>query len=156
MAEVDAEASLETHPLYKSYKKAPLLRAFTICTGLVHLGSAIATIALHIDKKAPLEEPFLGWPSRTQMDDPTLNRFSTGTHPAGQVSFLAMVSAFFFLSAGFQIIPAFVPQIWEFQTGLLLERNVQPLRWIEYSVSASLMFMISAILNGTFDAQKLV
>ena len=155
MSDMDAEASLEAQRLYKHDKRAPVLRTFTIVTGLVHLGSGIATIVLHVDKKVPLNEPYLGWPSRKEMDDPALNRFTLGTHPAGQVSFLAMVSAFFFLSAGFQIIPALVPQLWEPLLELLLERNIQPFRWLEYSISASLMFMIAAILNGTFDAQKI-
>jgi|688.fasta_scaffold02105_12 hypothetical protein len=136
--------------------KAPILRAFTVCTGLVHLGSGIATLVLNQDKKAPLFEPWLAWPSRAERLNAETNQFIPGSKYAGSISFQGLVAAFFFLSFAFQTIPALVNPIWRWQLGLLLERNIQPLRWLEYSVSASVMFLIFFILNGQQNVYLLV
>ena len=82
---------------------------------------------LHKDKKVPLNEPYLGWPSRSQMTNSTLNHFTTGTHPAGEVSYKGLVASFFILSFLFQTLPAIIPPVWKWLVGTLLERNVQPL-----------------------------
>jgi hypothetical protein len=146
----DYDEDLSSYALGRTSVRAPNLRAFTIVTGLVHLASAIATIVLHLDRKADINEPYMAWPTSTQ------KYFAIGTKPAGQMSFLGVVSSFFFLSAVFQLVPALITPMWKWLLALLLERNVQPLRWVEYSISASVMFMAFALLNGTFDAHKLV
>lgn len=128
--------------------KAPYLRGFTICTGLVHLGSGVATLILRQDKKVPLFEPWLAWPSAAERSDPLTNKFITGNKYAGSISFEGLVASFFFLSATFQVLPALWDVSWHWLINLLFERNVQPIRWVEYSASASVMFLMFFLLNG--------
>jgi len=136
--------------------KAPILRAFTACTGLVHLCSGVATLVLNKDRKAPLFEPWLSWPSSEERKVAATNKFITGSKYAGSISFEGLVVAFFFLSAIFQTVPALVTPIWRWQLKLLLERNVQPIRWLEYSASASVMFVLFSLLNGIQNVYLLV
>lgn len=136
--------------------KAPILRAFTACTGLVHLGSGIATLVLNKDRKVPLFETWLAWPSSAQRQVDATNKFITGSNYSGSISFEGLVASFFFLSAIFQTVPALVTPIWRWQLKLLLERNVQPLRWLEYSASASVMFVTFFILNGNQNVYLIV
>ena len=136
--------------------KAPILRAFTACTGLVHLGSGIATLVLNKDRKVPLFENWLAWPSSAQRQVAATNKFITGSNYAGSISFEGLVASFFFLSAIFQTVPALVTPIWRWQLKLLFERNVQPLRWLEYSASASVMFVTFFILNGNQNVYLIV
>jgi hypothetical protein len=136
--------------------KAPILRTFTACTGLVHLGSGIATIVLNKDRKVPLLETWLAWPSSAERQVASTNKFITGSNYVGSISFEGLVAGFFFLSAIFQTVPALVTPIWRWQLKLLLERNVQPIRWLEYSASASVMFLTFFILNGNQNVYLLV
>jgi hypothetical protein len=147
----DARASL-----IGAGSKAPVLRAFTVCTGLVHLGSGIATLVLKADRKVPLFETWVAWPSSAQRHVVATNKFITGSEHVGSFSFQGLVVAFFFLSGIFQTIPAVVTPIWRWQLKLLLERNVQPLRWLEYSASASVMFVLFTLLNGTMNVYMIV
>jgi hypothetical protein len=137
-------------------KRAPVLRTFTVLTGIVHLVSAIATLVLNVDKMVPASESYMSWPSSAARANPETNVFTFGKTDAGKISFKGLVAAFFFLSAIFQIVSAVFTPVWEWLLSLLLHRNVQPLRWFEYSISASVMFLIAFLLNGASDVHKLV
>lgn len=136
--------------------KAPILRTFTACIGLLHLGSGIATLVLKKDRKVPLFETWVAWPSSAERQVAATNKFTLGSDHVGSISFEGLVVAFFFLSAIFQTIPAFVTPIWRWQLWLLMERNVQPIRWLEYSASASVMFVLFNLLNGTMNLYLIV
>jgi hypothetical protein len=104
----------------------------------------------------PLFEYWTAWPSDADRQNALTNKFLTGTKYAGSISLSALVAAFFFLSFGFQTIPALVTPIWQWQLKLLVQRNVQPFRWLEYSISASVMFLIFFTLNGSQNLHLIV
>jgi hypothetical protein len=154
----DDEKGLSRAPTTSSAAnpKAPVLRSFTAVTGFVHLGSAIATLALKEDQLVPLFEYWTAWPTDADRQNALTNKFVPGVKYAGSISLSVLVAAFFFLSFAFQTIPALVTPIWRWQLKLLVERNVQPFRWLEYSISASVMFLIFFTLNGAQNLHLIV
>ena len=138
------------------FRRLPLsLLAFEITTACFHLIQGVTVLGLlrGFDKKkdflSPVYAPYLVWPNMTL---PAAERsFSYEKEYVGQFSVGGAVFAFFLLSFSFQFFPIVIPQINKIFANLLYEYYVQPFRWCEYSVSASLMAMIFAVLNGTQD-----
>lgn len=68
----------------------------------------------------------------------------------GEVSVVWLVATFFLLSFAFQFAPAATENLWrKYRTSC--ENGVQSLRYIEYSISSSLMVIILFVLNGTTE-----
>jgi hypothetical protein len=122
------------------------LRVFTAVTALGHLGSGIAVATADVDMVVPLQVNVVNWPERGTPD--AMKKFAFGQKHAGSMSIKACIAGFFFLSSGFQILPVL---FWRPFIQLLTTRGIQPLRWIEYSFSASLMAMIFALLLSIRD-----
>jgi hypothetical protein len=129
------------------------LQYYTAFTACIHLISAILVLVIMKgkDMKVPLNEPFLAWPTHVQQQNPATNYFTTGTQAAGSLRVKPLIASFFFLSFGFQACAAW---FWK-QYAAHLDTNRAALRWCEYSLSASVMFVILFLLNGTLDAQKI-
>ena len=64
-----------------------------------------------------------------------------------------MVASFLFLSGVAHVVLATVARRWYER---MLQRGIQPARWIEYSVSASLMIVVIAMLTGIYELSALV
>lgn len=120
------------------------LRNYNLLIGLVHLAQAIAMVALSNDFSLPVTRAFLtGPPGTTPAAEPWFNL------PLGYG-----VAAFLFLAALDHLLMT-VPGINAWYNGLIAnERN--DARWIEYSVSASLMIVLIAMLSGVNDAGALL
>lgn len=142
--------SLEMHPPRKRRGDSDL-RYWTGATACVHLGSGVAVLVLVSgggrDMVIPLNEPFLSWPTRVQQANPATNYFATGTQGAGNIQLGLLIATFFLLSFLFQACAA---AFWS-QYSRQLETNRAALRWCEYGISASIMFVILFLLNGTPD-----
>ena len=65
----------------------------------------------------------------------------------------ALVASFLFLSGVAHVVLATVARRWYER---MLQRGIQPARWIEYSVSASLMIVVIAMLTGIYELSALV
>ena len=85
------------------------------------------------------------------------NRFTAWKH-IGSIDPSWMASSFFYLSFAFQILPilpfkpwlpAWLPNYERYK--VWLREGTQPLRFIEYSVSSSVMILVIALLTGNTD-----
>lgn len=120
------------------------LRLYNIVIGLVHLAQGIAMLALSNDFALPVTRAFLTGPPGT---DPAQEPwFTVALGPA--------VALFLFLAALDHLLMA-APGINRWYNVMLAnERN--DARWIEYSVSASLMIVLIAMITGVSDIGALI
>lgn len=120
------------------------LRTFNLVVGLIHLAQAIAMLWLSNDFSLPVTRNYMAGPPGT---DPTFEPwFSVALGPA--------VALFLFLAAIDHILMA-VPGVNAWYNGMLArEQNLA--RWMEYSISASLMMVLIAMITGVTDAGALI
>lgn len=121
------------------------LRIYNTLMGTFHLVQGIAILLLSNDFSLPVTAAFLEGPP--------------GTAPAGIEELFSMrigwaVAAFVFLSAAAHYIIVSPPVFGWYRSNLLKSRNYA--RWIEYSMSASLMIVLIALLPGITDIAALL
>ena len=108
------------------------LRKINLAAGLLHLVSLIGILLLSNDVSLPVRATYLtDAPSTDSFSDP-VNLFNLN------ISYL--VAAFFGLSAAFHFLvssPKFFPL---YADGLRRNQNI--FRWVEYSISSSLMIVV--------------
>ena len=117
------------------------LRRLNLIAGLLHLASLIGIIALSNDAAMPVRATYL-------TDAPTLDAFSDPVH-LFNLNISWMIGAFLALSAFFHFLiisPKFFPR---YSAGLAARHNY--FRWVEYSLSSSLMIVVIRQLNGVAD-----
>jgi Heliorhodopsin len=121
------------------------LRAFNVAMGVVHAAQGVAVLVLSTDFSLPVTATFLQGPPG--VDPPVLTEwFDVRLGPA--------VAAFLFISAAAHWLIA-SPGIYGWYLANL-DRGRNYARWIEYSLSASLMMVLIAMLSGVSDAAALV
>ena len=117
------------------------LRQLNLAAALLHFLSLIGILLLSNDVSLPVRATYLtNAPSTDSFSDP-VNLFNLN------ISY--MVAAFLGLSVFFHslvISPKFFPR---YAAGLLQNHNT--FRWVEYSISSSLMIVVILQLNGTAD-----
>lgn len=120
------------------------LRTFNLIVGLIHLVQAIAMLWLSNDFSLPVTRNYMAGPPGT---DPTFEPwFSVALGPA--------VALFLFLAAFDHILMA-VPGVNGWYNDMLArEQNLA--RWTEYSISASLMMVLIAMITGVTDAGAII
>ena len=131
------------------------LRWLNAGAALLHLTSAIVILAFDRDWKAPVYIPYAKWealdpayPCFEALPDGRTNTclISQERVLLGKASLKAETVAFFLLSFFFQGLTV-LPGVFRWYIKLINSRyNV--LRWLEYSISASLMGVIIGHLNG--------
>jgi hypothetical protein len=135
------------------WKRIQGLQFFEIFTALCHLIQFLLIFFLSKayssknkkDLVVPTNVNFSLWPPR----DSSSKFFTAHTSHVGSVSVVSMVYSFFALSFIFQFTA--VTLFWgPFARGLLND-YVQVARWYEYSISASLMGIIFAVLGNVQD-----
>ena len=124
--------------------EASRLRRYNVVVGLLHLAQAIAMVALSTDFTLPVTRTIPAGPP--------------GTLPGQEIWFNLplgiAVSAFLFLAALDHLLMASPSVNGWYNRMLLKERNYA--RWIEYSVSASLMVVLIAMLTSVTDIGALM
>lgn len=120
------------------------LRVYNLLVGVVHLLQGITMLALSTDFALPVSRSFLTGPPGTAPAQETW--FDVPLGPA--------VAAFLFLAAIDHLLMA-APGVNRWYSGMLAnERN--DARWIEYSISASLMIVLIAMICGVSDIGALI
>lgn len=122
------------------------LRRLNLYAGLLHLGQGVAVLLLSKDFLLPISGSYLDFNPATQMLEPT-------TKILFDVSLPLLVAAFFFLSAvaHFTIVTLYHrPYVRN------LAKGINKARWIEYSLSASVMIVAISLLVGIYDIMSLV
>jgi len=126
-------------------KRFARLRIYNIVMGLFHLGQGVAIAALSNDFTLPVTATFMQGPPGSPLTAPEV-LFEI---PLGYA-----VATFVFLSALAHFIIA-SPGVFEWYKANL-QKNRNYARWIEYSLSSSLMVVLIALLPGIFDIAALI
>jgi hypothetical protein len=121
------------------------LRKTNIYAGVLHLAQMAAVLALSSDFSLPVTATYMSGPPGTTYADPIV-LFNT---PIGlTVAIFLGLSAFFhFLVASGKFYP-------RYSAGLATKRNY--FRWVEYSISSSVMIVLIAQVTGVADMKALV
>ena len=123
------------------------LRRMNLLFGLLHLASGLAMVILANDFSLSVTTTFLNGPPGRGVDPARLTtqfdvRLAWGT------------AAFLFLSAFFHLLIASPLAVGRYRSELVGNRN--RFRWVEYSMSATLMIVLIALLVGISDGAALV
>ncbi|MSO79905.1 MAG: hypothetical protein EXQ79_09920 [Acidimicrobiia bacterium] len=121
------------------------LRPYNLVAGSIHLAQAVAIVALANDFSLPVGATYMTGPPGPQVGTQAVTLFN--------VSFAGAIAAFFALSALAHFGVA-GPRWGSYRAQLLKGRN--PYRWLEYSLSASIMIVLIAMLVGINDIAALV
>jgi hypothetical protein len=121
------------------------LRPYNLVAGSLHLAQAIAILVLANDFSLPVGATYMTGPPGPEVGTQAVTLFHLG--------FAGAIAAFFGLSALAHFTVA-GPRWSSYQAQLLEGRN--PYRWLEYSLSASIMIVLIAMLVGIDDIAALV
>jgi hypothetical protein len=121
------------------------LRKANVLVGLAHLAQALVILALATDFAIPVVAAFQDGPPGTALPSP---------ETIFEVRYGWAVAAFLFLAAADHLLVASPPARKWYEANLRRGRN--DLRWIEYSISASLMVVLIAMLTGITSAYALL
>lgn len=122
------------------------LRRFNLAAGALHLLQGIVMLAVSNDFSLPLTTSFLKF-------DPASRSLDPNPEQVGSLLIGPAVALFLLLSAAAHFSVASFGWRWYVER---LRRGINPARWLEYSVSASLMIVIIAMLTGLYDATGLL
>ena len=117
------------------------LRRLNVAAGFLHLASLIAILALANDASLPVRAPYLTEAPGTGNFSSPIELFSPNIS--------MMVALFMALSACFHFLVASPFGFRRYVAGL--ERRINVFRWVEYSLSSSLMIVVILQLNGVAD-----
>ena len=123
------------------------LRWFNGVMGLVHLAQGMLMLALSSDFSLPITASFLQF-------DPAAGKLAPVPETLVDFRIGTLVAAFLFLSAIAHLLIA-SPGIYEWYSRNLT-KGVNHARWVEYSLSASLMIVVIAMLVGIYDVASLI
>lgn len=113
------------------------LKRLNISAGFLHLASLIAVVALSNDFSLPVTATYMSGPPGTTFSDP-VTLFNLN------VSF--MVALFLGLSAFFHFFISFGKNFDKYLAGL--KNHINVFRWVEYSLSSSVMIILIAMITG--------
>jgi hypothetical protein len=122
------------------------LRTFNFIAGILHLSQAIAVLVLSKDFTLPISGTFLSFNASTQSLQPT-------TKFLFDLSLPLLIAIFLFLSAAAHFTVATIAHRLYVKQ---LAKGINVARWIEYSLSASIMIVAIALLVGIYDLMSLV
>jgi hypothetical protein len=123
----------------------PGLRRFNLIAGIVHLLQMIAVLALSNDFSLPVNATYMAGPPGTIYSDPVVV-FDT---PIG-----LSVALFLGLSALAHFIVVSPKFFNRYSSGLAQRHNY--FRWVEYSISSSVMIVLIAQITGISDVTALL
>lgn len=121
------------------------LRKWNISAGLLHLASLTAVIALSNSFSLPVTATYMTGPPGSTFTNPIL-LFSNNVSYTIAL-FLGLSAFFHFLVASKTVFPRYA-------AGLKQHKNI--FRWVEYSLSSSVMIFLIAQLNGISDYAALL
>lgn len=133
----------------------PKLRKYNIIAAVLHFVQAVAMLVLGLsvenfrNYKLPVRIYYLAMTT-----DPVSGKeyLDQAHRDIGNVELAPLVSMFFFLSALFHTLV-----VWrEKSYHEYLNQECNPYRWIEYSISSSLMIWLIAMLFGVYDVSLLI
>jgi hypothetical protein len=128
------------------HKQVPArLRRANLAVGLVHLAQAAVILGLSNDFALPVTASFLAGPPGSDL---------TARERLWEVPVGPSVALFLLLAAVDHLLMA-APGVWPWYRDNL-RRGINPARWWEYSISASIMVVLIAQITGVSDVGALV
>jgi hypothetical protein len=121
------------------------LRTANVAAGVAHLVQMVLILVLATDFTLPVTASYLQGPPGSAMSDPVV---------LWDVRIAVGIAVFFGLSALFHFIVASPWFFGRYTAGLLAQRNT--FRWVEYSLSSSVMIVLIAQILGVTDVTALV
>ena len=121
------------------------LRKLNVIAGLLHLVQMVVVLALSNDFTLPINATYMAGPPGTKFAPPVV-LFNT---PVGLT-----VAIFLGLSALAHFIVASPQFFGRYSTGLAHQRNY--FRWVEYSISSSVMIVLIAQVTGIADIAAII
>ena len=121
------------------------LRRSNIIAGVLHLSQMIVVLALANDFTLPIVARYMAGPPGTTFADP----ITLLDAPIGLT-----VAIFLGLSAFFHFLVASPQFFGRYSAGLAQQRNY--FRWVEYSMSSSVMIVLIALITGVSDVAAIV
>lgn len=122
------------------------LRKFNLAMGGMHLVQGLLILIFSKDFTLPINGTFLKF-----------NEATFHLEPASKVLFNLplpiLIAIFFFLSAAAHLI---IATVYNKKYNSDLDKGINKARWIEYSISASIMMVSIALLVGVYDLMSLV
>ena len=121
------------------------IQRWNLIAGFAHLAQCIAILVLANDFTLPVTATYMAGPPGTPPADPVVlfdSRIAWG------------VALFFGLSALFHFTVAVPPFAARYKAGLVLQHNY--FRWVEYSLSSSIMMVLIAQIVGISDVAALI
>jgi len=122
------------------------LRYFNYIAALLHAVQALAIVLLSKEFNLPITGSYLNYDTATQSLQPANTELFTISLPALIVGFLVLSSVFHLI----------IVTVYNKRYNEDLERGINKLRWIEYSLSASVMMVAISLLVGIYDLISLV
>lgn len=126
--------------------KISRLRVYNYLMGALHLFQGIVLVLITNKFELPINTTYLKFNPLTKMlDSTTVNLF--------HIKFGYWVAVFFFISSAFHfVISTFYNKTYTEN----LKKGLNKARWYEYSLSASLMMVLIAMLCGIYDLSSLI
>jgi hypothetical protein len=124
---------------------AQSLRKTNLLAGILHLGQMIAVLALSNDFALPITATYMSGPPGSSFAPPVV-LFST---PVGLT-----VAIFLGLSALAHFIVASPQFFGRYSAGIAAQRNY--FRWVEYSISSSVMIVLIAQVTGVAEISAII
>jgi hypothetical protein len=121
------------------------LRRSNIIAGVLHLSQMIVVLALANDFTLPIVARYMAGPPGSTFTDP----ITLLDAPIGLT-----VAIFLGLSAFFHFLVASPQFFGRYSAGLAQQRNY--FRWVEYSMSSSVMIVLIALITGVSDVAAIV
>lgn len=138
---------LQTESVAVTDKSANRLRVFNLVMGFLHLISGAGMVALSNDFALPVSTFALNGPPGTPLSEGVVN-------PVFDVPLGYATAAFLFLSAGFHFL---IASPWGFRRYKSeLSRGRNRFRWVEYSISSTLMILLVSLVFGISDLAALI
>ncbi|NCU30963.1 hypothetical protein EOM57_04125 [Candidatus Saccharibacteria bacterium] len=119
---------------------------YNAVTGAVLLVQGIIMWLISNDNTLPINTMYLQWSEAAGFPQPALQN-------VGDIQLGPLVASFLVLSGLFLLGSAYV---WRKEYESQIKRGMNLFRWIEYSITSSLMIVVIALLCGVYDLSTLI
>ena len=127
--------------------KLASLRRFNIVMAVLHFGQGVAMLIVSSSFSLPITASYLKFDISTQKLMPSISTLY-------DLKIGPVVATFLFLSAFFHLIVS-LPGVNDVYNKNLA-KHINFFRWIEYSISSSVMILVIAMLVGIYDISALI
>lgn len=127
-------------------EKFTRLRKFNGFMGVLHLIQAVLMLYLSTDKTESITVTYLEF-------DEVSRTLVSATDTIFDVRLAPLVALFLFISSGAHFL---ISTVLYDKYKMYLKKHMNPYRWYEYSISASIMIVVIAMLTGIYDLGTLV